>query len=345
MLELVSSGKLDKSEVVTLTKRFRDMLVQTDVFNVLERDKMDNILKEQDFILSDNCNSAECAVQVGQLLGVESVITGDIGKIGNTWTVSLRLVDMTTGKIEKTETMDYQGDIDGLLDVMRQIAFIFAGKDPPKSKATLIIQTGKVDKPAKTTGRSRLLFEPLVYLPVLDQFTFDNKSWHDNNNKVMYNQMGVKFSVSYMVTQNVKVGISSQLLAYFYKDTIGNLDKGDLAAPTNFTVGPNVGYYFTNGRFKPFIEVSTGFFMFKVNAHDRLFPLSDKDIERIKNLKDQSGFYTDITVGVDIQLFQFLDFRMASHFIYAKTKPMYGSGALSAGLVFHAGKGFPSEDK
>ena len=146
VLEFASSGDMNKKEIITLTKRFRDMLVQTDVFNVLERDKMDNILKEQDFILSDNCNSAECAVEVGQLLGVEAMITGDIGIVGDTWTISMRMVDMTTGKIEKTETMDYQGKIDGILDVMRQIAFVFAGKEPPKSKTTLIIQTGESEK-------------------------------------------------------------------------------------------------------------------------------------------------------------------------------------------------------
>lgn len=39
-----------------------------------------------------------------------------------------------TGKIEKTETMDYQGKIDGMLEVMRQIVFIFAGKQPPNDK-------------------------------------------------------------------------------------------------------------------------------------------------------------------------------------------------------------------
>jgi TolB-like protein len=337
VLELVSSGKLDKSEVITLTKRFRDMLVQTEVFNVLERDKMDNILKEQDFILSDNCNSAECAVEVGQLLGVEAVVTGDIGKVGDTWTVSLRLVDMTTGKIEKTETMDYQGKIDGMLDVMRQIAFIFAGKKPPKGKATLIVESVKL-----TPGR--WLIEPSIYYSPDGKFTFDNKAW--NKNKKIHNGSGLFVSISYMVTEKFKTGISGRIYHYSHRDTLNPVypEPFDIGTVEIYTIGPCIGYYIFNGAFRPFIDISAGYYFFEPIFENNL-GFSQKECEKRKNLSKQSGIYGDVRIGIDIRLSRVIDFRIAPYVLYAKTKPMNGSAALSVGVVYHSGEGFPADDK
>ena len=127
VLEFKSTGGLGVNEVTTLTNRFRGILVNTDRFDVVEREKMNDILKQQNMNISDNCNSAECAVQVGQLLGVEEMIAGDIGSVGQTWTIDLRLIDVETGKIIKTRSEDYKGEIDGLLSIMRSIAGSFAG--------------------------------------------------------------------------------------------------------------------------------------------------------------------------------------------------------------------------
>lgn len=129
VLEFQTSGGLEKSEVATLSNRFRGILVATNAFEVVEREKMNEVLKSQDFNMSDACNTAECAVQVGQLLGVEAMIAGDLGKIGETFTIDLRLIDVQTGKIIQTRTKDYVGKVDGLLGAMQVIANSFAGTE------------------------------------------------------------------------------------------------------------------------------------------------------------------------------------------------------------------------
>ncbi|HMW33154.1 MAG TPA: PEGA domain-containing protein [bacterium] len=130
VLDFKASEGLTRGETATLTNRFRGILVQTEAFNVVEQEKMNEILKAQDFSMSDACNTAECAVQVGQLLGVERMIAGDIGKIGDVFTIDLRLIDVSTGKIVKTVTRDYEGKISGLLGVMKDVASTFAAIKP-----------------------------------------------------------------------------------------------------------------------------------------------------------------------------------------------------------------------
>jgi curli biogenesis system outer membrane secretion channel CsgG len=122
-----SSKEIQSDELQSLSTRFRSMLVKTQVYNVLERGKMDDILKEKNFILSDNCRSEECAVQVGQLLGADHIITGTIGKVGTLWTLDIRLIDITTGKIAQTVTQDVQGEMEKLVGVMNTMANAIAG--------------------------------------------------------------------------------------------------------------------------------------------------------------------------------------------------------------------------
>ncbi len=149
VLEFQRTGGLEASEAATLTNRFRGLLVQTEAFEVIERDKMGEILKEQDFTMSDQCNSAECAVQIGQLLGVQAMIAGDIGKLGQTWTIDVRMIDVSTGKILKTQNEDFKGEIDGLLQMMKKIAEKFAvvetakGRDVVKDKGKEVVKEDK----------------------------------------------------------------------------------------------------------------------------------------------------------------------------------------------------------
>ena len=88
--------------------------------------RMKSILKEQGFQQS-GCTTNECIVEVGRLIGVEQIAGGSISKIGSTYSVSARIVSVETGKILKTATYDFRGEIDDLLiSGMKQIAIQLA---------------------------------------------------------------------------------------------------------------------------------------------------------------------------------------------------------------------------
>jgi len=121
VIDFSTTGGLSKQETVTLTKRLNSMLVKTNAFIVLERGKMDEILKEQGF-QQLGCTTTECAVEVGKMLNVQKIINGFIGKIGKTYTIDIMLLDVETAQIEKSFVQDYKGEIDGLLDIMEMIS-------------------------------------------------------------------------------------------------------------------------------------------------------------------------------------------------------------------------------
>lgn len=164
VLDFQTTGGLTPQEVATLANRFRGILVQTQVFDVVEREKMNEVLKAQDFNLSDQCNSAECAVQVGQLLGVTQMIAGDLGKLGSTYTIDLRLIDVESGKILQSKTQDYKGEIDGMLEVMKVIANSFAGKTLTEKKGKKEKKEEKVATEEKASGGGKGKSKTLWYV-------------------------------------------------------------------------------------------------------------------------------------------------------------------------------------
>jgi len=80
VLEFEGKG-VSQSETSTLTDRLRDEMFNTGIYIVLERGKMDEVLKEQGF-QQTGCVTSECAVEVGNMLGVQQMIGGSIGKVG-----------------------------------------------------------------------------------------------------------------------------------------------------------------------------------------------------------------------------------------------------------------------
>lgn len=127
VLEFEGQG-ISKSEAGPLTDRFRGELVRTNAFVVVSRDKMEAILKEQAFQLS-GCTSTECAVEIGQILNIQKIVVGKIGKVAQTYTIDISFIDVETSRIEKSFNRDHKGKTDGILPILKEIAFEMI---PPK---------------------------------------------------------------------------------------------------------------------------------------------------------------------------------------------------------------------
>lgn len=114
-------------EALTLTDRFRAEFSSCAGFRQVERSQMEAILREQGFQQS-GCTSTECAVQTGRILGVEKMVSGSVSKIGETWTLHARLIDVGTAEILQTAIVDQRGAVDNVLTQgMAQLAARLAG--------------------------------------------------------------------------------------------------------------------------------------------------------------------------------------------------------------------------
>jgi hypothetical protein len=113
VLDLDPTG-ISQTDEQFLSDRLRTELFETGSFQVVERQKMNSILKEPGF-QNVGCTSVECAVEIGQLLNVQKMVAGSIGKIEDIYSISLRLINVQTGAIMKTAIRDYKGKLSSVL--------------------------------------------------------------------------------------------------------------------------------------------------------------------------------------------------------------------------------------
>ncbi|MBD3422167.1 MAG: DUF2380 domain-containing protein [Chitinivibrionales bacterium] len=137
---------IDNHEAATLTDVLRTEIINTGRFQMMERSEMEEILKEQAFQHSGACNEEACVVEMGQILGIDQMISGSVGKVGKAYSINVRVVEVRSGKIVNTVAHTYTGPIEGLLTTeMKVVAKKLAG-----------IET--VFKQPKAKGRSKAPF-------------------------------------------------------------------------------------------------------------------------------------------------------------------------------------------
>jgi len=92
-------------------------VVNTNRFRVVERSRIDKIMREQGFQRSSL--TSEQVVKVGRLLGVNKIITGEYSEDGYNSTVNIRLIDVETGDIEAAAS--YQFNSRYLVDLSKTL--------------------------------------------------------------------------------------------------------------------------------------------------------------------------------------------------------------------------------
>ncbi len=119
-------------EAQTLTDRFTTALSSTNKVILVERGTMNDVLEEQGFAVGE-CASDECAAEVGAMLGVEFMISGAIGKLGNAYTIDAKMFSVATGAAESMKSITYSGAVEGLIVEIEVLAWDILGLDPPRS--------------------------------------------------------------------------------------------------------------------------------------------------------------------------------------------------------------------
>ena len=119
-------------EAKTLTDRFTTSLASTEKVIMVERGTMVDVLEEQGFE-AGACASDECAAEVGAMLGVEFMISGAIGKLGDTYTIDAKMFSVATGAAESMKSITYSGKVDGLIVEIEILAWDILGLDPPRA--------------------------------------------------------------------------------------------------------------------------------------------------------------------------------------------------------------------
>ncbi len=123
-------------------------LFNTNRFNVVERKSINSILEEQKLQMA-GVTDMSTAAEIGKLLNVEKIMIGTVSKLGRTFFINTRLVDVQTGALELAQTAKSTNGEDGLpaaiADLVKQISqkITVEGSIIRVSKGLVLIDLGK----------------------------------------------------------------------------------------------------------------------------------------------------------------------------------------------------------
>lgn len=139
VLSFTGNG-IDSKDLSSVTNRFESELLATDSFKIVERRNIDQILKEQGFQQSGACNNSDCSVEIGQLLSVQGIFTGELSKVGKIWSLSVKRTDVGSGLTQFSHVLDIEGKLD---DVLRggvpEMALIASCRKRPENNHTILV--------------------------------------------------------------------------------------------------------------------------------------------------------------------------------------------------------------
>jgi TolB-like protein len=172
VIDLIGRGITDY-EAQTLSDKLRGELINTGKYVVVERGQMANILKEQGFQRTGACDDKSCMVEMGQLLGVKYMVAGSIGKIEQTYLISIRMIDVGKGNIVTNVEEEITGSLTdvlkvGIYNAARKLAGLEPDKKvtarpaPPPAPVPTVQRTPA--GPPVPMGRAEVLFNVLGFL-------------------------------------------------------------------------------------------------------------------------------------------------------------------------------------
>ena len=157
---------INQMEAATLTDRLMSEMVSTDAVIMVERNQMNEILQEQG-LQQSGCTSSECAAEVGALLGVQNMVSGAFGKLGNTYTVDAKMFSVETGATIRSSSKTHKGDVDGLLVIIEVVAWELVGLQPPadllaRAGGDEVVAAPAAPKKPMSKGAKRLMWTVLL---------------------------------------------------------------------------------------------------------------------------------------------------------------------------------------
>lgn len=89
-------------EAIVISDLLRNAVVNTNIFQVVERGNIDKIMAELGY-QQTGCTDQECALKIGKLLNAQKSLVGTIGKLGGIYIITIRVVDVEKGVVEYSD--------------------------------------------------------------------------------------------------------------------------------------------------------------------------------------------------------------------------------------------------
>ncbi len=118
---------IDSSAGLPVTEKIIEALVASNRYTVLDRGSVRQVLEEKKFQLSGLVADSEIK-QAGVYLGAAYVCVAKVSRVGRTYFVSGKIIDVETGEIVAQNSQEGRGEIDVVIELARSIGRALSGE-------------------------------------------------------------------------------------------------------------------------------------------------------------------------------------------------------------------------
>ena len=98
-------------------QKLETSMIASNRFVVIAKDKREKILEEMKFQTSSGaCDDAQCAVEIGKMVGADHLMFGEIIDLGGLYQINIKIVDMESAEVSQKVTREVTGNVGKLLD-------------------------------------------------------------------------------------------------------------------------------------------------------------------------------------------------------------------------------------
>jgi TolB-like protein len=165
VLDAILAPGMDPAAAVPVTDKIIEELVNSGKFTVIDRANVGQILQEKEFQLSSGIVRNEEIRQAGEYLGADFVVVANVSRVGSTYVISAKMIDVITGEIAAQASSEKQGKIDVLLEIARIVGKQISGQEIVVAEATTKVEEKIVEVVVESApGESSLAIAQLQEL-------------------------------------------------------------------------------------------------------------------------------------------------------------------------------------
>jgi hypothetical protein len=121
VLESSLARGIDPTVEPLITGKIEEAFVKSGGYAVLDRVDVERVLREKEFQLSSGLVGNAEMRQAGEYLGADFVVVATVSRVGQTYAITGKMVDVTSGAIAAQASSEASGKIDILLDLAEEL--------------------------------------------------------------------------------------------------------------------------------------------------------------------------------------------------------------------------------
>jgi hypothetical protein len=104
VLSIDSKGMINDAQEMGYLVRLE--LEKTQAYAIMDKYEVNEVVRTNSIDIN-NCYSKSCLIETGKLLKVDKMLSGSVERLGEKVVISLRLIDVASGAVEKSDATEY----------------------------------------------------------------------------------------------------------------------------------------------------------------------------------------------------------------------------------------------